>query len=79
VTEKQWLLDHSESFGSHPGDEADEITTRETPQMPNTVLSTGVILRDSDDFNANVTVVNLDPKKGRTVTVELFDWGVEQV
>jgi hypothetical protein len=47
--------------------------------MPQTVLSTGVMLREADAFNANVTVVNLDTKKGRTVTVEIFDWGVEQV
>jgi hypothetical protein len=47
--------------------------------MANTVLSTGVIIRASEDYNANVTVVNLHPKNDVTVTVEIFDWGVEQV
>jgi hypothetical protein len=47
--------------------------------MAHTVLSTGVMIRESDAFNANVVVVNLDPKKDRNVTVEIFDWGVEQL
>jgi hypothetical protein len=47
--------------------------------MPNTTLTTGVMLRDGGAFNANITVVNLDPKLQRTVTVQIFDWGVEQL
>ena len=47
--------------------------------MSDIVLSTGVMLRDADAFNANITVLNLDPLVQRTVTVEIFDWGVEQL
>ena len=47
--------------------------------MHKTVLSTGVIIRGSDEFNANITVLNLDPVNRRTVTIEIFDWGVEQL
>jgi hypothetical protein len=46
--------------------------------MPYTTFSTGAMLRDTDAFNANIVVVNLDPTTPRTVTVEIFDWGVEQ-
>jgi hypothetical protein len=45
--------------------------------MTKTVLSTGIISRASEDFNAQAIVVNLNPKNDVTVTVEMFDWGVE--
>jgi len=47
--------------------------------MPHTTLSTGAQLRDDGAFNANIVVLNLDPKIQRTVTVEIYDWGVEQL
>jgi hypothetical protein len=47
--------------------------------MPHTTLSTGVMLRDNGAFNANIIILNLDPKVQRTVTVKIFDWGVEQL
>jgi hypothetical protein len=47
--------------------------------MAHTTLSTGVMLRDAGAFNANIIVLNLDPKTPRTVTVQIFDWGVEQL
>jgi hypothetical protein len=47
--------------------------------MPHTTFSTGVMLRDGGAFNGNITVLNLDPEVQRTVTVEIFDWGVEQL
>jgi hypothetical protein len=37
------------------------------------------MLRDGGAFNANIVVLNLDPKVARTVTVQIFDWGVEQL
>lgn len=43
-----------------------------------TVLSTGVMFREPDAFNANVIVLNLDPTDTRTALVEIYDWGVEQ-
>jgi hypothetical protein len=46
--------------------------------MAHTTLSTGAILRDNA-FNANIVVLNLNPKVARTVTVQIFDWGVEQL
>jgi hypothetical protein len=46
--------------------------------MAHTTLSTGVMLRDGA-FNANIPILNLDPKIARTVTVQVFDWGVEQL
>ena len=46
--------------------------------MAHTTLSTGVMLRDGA-FNANIPILNLDPKVARTVTVQVFDWGVEQL
>jgi hypothetical protein len=42
-------------------------------------LSTGVLVRDPTSVNAHVDVVNLDPDDSRTVTVEIFDWGVDQL
>lgn len=47
--------------------------------MPHTTLSTGVMLRDDGAFNANITIVNLDLRGQRKVTVQIFDWGVEQL
>lgn len=47
--------------------------------MPHTTLSTGAMLRDDGAFNANIVVLNLDPTVHRTITVEIFDWGVEQL
>jgi hypothetical protein len=45
----------------------------------NRTLSTGVLVRDPTSFNAHVEVVNLHPNDTHTVTVEIFDWGVDQV
>ena len=47
--------------------------------MAKTVLSTGIIVRGSADYNAGAAVVNLHPKNDVTVTVEMFDWGVEDL
>jgi hypothetical protein len=42
-------------------------------------LSTGVLVREPASVNAHVDVVNLHPDDSRTVTVEIFDWGVDQL
>jgi hypothetical protein len=47
--------------------------------MAHKVLSTGVLIRHPDSFNANVTVVNTGDATGQTAKVEIFDWGVEMV
>ena len=43
------------------------------------ILSTGVLVRDPASFNAHIDVVNLDPVVSQTVTVEILDWGVNQL
>lgn len=43
------------------------------------ILSTGVMVRDPASFNAHVDIVNVDPALSQTVSVEILDWGVDQV
>jgi hypothetical protein len=45
----------------------------------NKILSTGVLAPDSQLEAAQVDVVNIDPTLSQTVTVEVFDWGVDPV
>ena len=45
----------------------------------NRILLTGVLVRDPALSNAHVDVVNLAPNDTHTVTVEIFDWGVDQL
>jgi hypothetical protein len=45
----------------------------------NRILSTGVLVRDPALTNVHVDVVNLAPNDTHTVTVEVFDWGVDQL
>jgi P pilus assembly chaperone PapD len=45
----------------------------------NKILSTGVLAPDSQLEAAQVDVVNIDPTLSQTVTVEVFDWGVDLV
>jgi len=47
--------------------------------MAQTKLSTGILLRDPATFNVHVDVVNLNQNSDRKVTVEIFDWGVDQL
>ena len=42
-------------------------------------LSTGVLVRDPASFNAHVNVVTLDPVVSQTVSVEILDWGINQL
>jgi hypothetical protein len=44
----------------------------------NKILSTGVLARDPSSFHAHVDIANIDRALSRTVTVEIFDWGVDQ-
>lgn len=47
--------------------------------MANRKLTTGILSRDSASFNVHVDVGNFDQKTDRHVTVEIFDWGVDQM
>jgi hypothetical protein len=42
------------------------------------VRSTGVLVKDPASFNAHVDIMNIDPALSQTVTVAIFDWGVDQ-
>jgi hypothetical protein len=46
--------------------------------MAQTKLSTGILLRDPDSFNAHIDVGNLS-SAAKKVKVEIFDWGVDQL
>jgi hypothetical protein len=45
----------------------------------NRILSTGVLVRDPALSTVHVDVVNLAANDRHTVTVEVFDWGVDQL
>jgi hypothetical protein len=47
--------------------------------MAEQILSTGALARHPLSVNAHVDVVNLNADQSRIVTVEVFDWGVDQV
>lgn len=45
--------------------------------MAQVTLSTGILLRDPESFNAHVDVGNFSPSR-QIVEVEMWDWGVDQ-
>lgn len=47
--------------------------------MAQTKLSTGILVRAPEAFNAHVDVGNLNQSGNRRVKVEIFDWGVDQL
>jgi hypothetical protein len=47
--------------------------------MAQTKLSTGLLLRDPASVAAHVDVGNLNQSAKRNVSVEVFDWGVDQI
>jgi hypothetical protein len=42
-------------------------------------LTTGVISRDPSSFNAHIHICNLDKSAKIKASVEVFDWGVDQM
>jgi hypothetical protein len=47
--------------------------------MAQTKLSTGILVRNPASFNAHVDIGNLNQSAKRNVSVEILDWGVDQL